>query len=131
MASAKPVRRAWNPLERIHTTSMVSTQLAEAARGDAPLAGLEEVILKLYLNFWDVFSKELFDELPEWKQWDHTIELIPGSRPFSTKVYPISLVKQKELNDFLDENLSSGCICPLKLLMASLVFFAKKKDGKL
>ena len=84
-----------------------------------------------YLDFWDAFSKELFDELPEQKQWDHAIELVPGFKLFSTKVYPISPVEQKELNDFLDENLSSSCICPLKSLIASLDFFVKKKDGKL
>ena len=84
-----------------------------------------------YLGFQDVFSKELFDELPEQKQWDHVIDLIPGSKPFSTKVYPISPVEQKEFDDFLDENLSSSLIRPSKLLMASHVFFVKKKDGKL
>ena len=78
-----------------------------------------------------MFSKESFDELPEWKQWDHVIDLKPESKPFSTKVYPMSPIEQKELNDFLEENLLSGCICPLKSPMASPVFFVKKKDGKL
>ena len=84
-----------------------------------------------YLGFRDVFSKESFDKLPERKQWDHAIDLVPGSKPFSTKVYQISLVEQKELDDFLDENLSSGRIRPSKSPMASPVFFVKKKDGKL
>ena len=84
-----------------------------------------------YLGFRDVFSKESFNELPEQKQWDHAIDLVPGSKPFSTKVYPISPVKQKERDDFLDKNLSSGRIRPSKSLMASPVFFIKKKDGKL
>ena len=78
-----------------------------------------------------MFSKESFDELPEQKQWDHVIDLKPESQPFSMKVFPMSPIKQKELNDFLKENLSSGHICPSKSLMASLVFFVKKKDGKL
>ena len=55
----------------------------------------------------------------------------PESQLFSMKVYPMSLIKQKELNDWLKENLLNGCIHPLKSLMASLVFFVKKKDGKL
>ena len=86
---------------------------------------------KPYLSFQDVFSKESFNELPEWKQWDHTIDLRPESQPFSTKVYLMSPIKQKELDDFLEENLSSGHIHPSKSLMASPVFFMKKKDGKL
>ena len=111
--------------------TMISMRLAEAAKEDAPTAKLEEMLLKPYLSFRDVFSKESFDELPEWKQWDHTIDLKPESQPFSTKVYSMSLLEQKELDDFLEENLLSGCICPLKSLMASPVFFVKKKDGKL
>ena len=47
------------------------------------------MLSKPYLGFRDVFSKESFDELPEWKQWDHTIDLKPESQPFSTKVYPM------------------------------------------
>ena len=45
--------------------------------------------------------------------------------------YPQSNTEQKELDDFLNENLSTGCICPSKLSMASPIFFFKKKDGKL
>ena len=43
----------------------------------------------------------------------------------------MSLIEQNELNEFLKENLSSGCIHPSKSVMASPVFFVKKKDGKL
>jgi len=50
---------------------------------------------------------------------------------FSTKVYPLAPVEQKQLDDFLEENLKSRCICPSKLPMASLVFSIKKKDGSL
>ena len=77
-----------------------------------------------------MFSKESFDELPERKQWDHAIDLKPESQLFSTKVYLMSLIKQKELDDFLEENLLSGRIHPSKSPMASPVFFVKKKDGK-
>ena len=117
--------------ERIHATTTILTRLAEAAKEDAPTAKLEEMLPKPYLGFRDVFSKESFDELPEQKQWDHAIDLKPASQPFSMKVYPMSPVEQKELYDFLEENLSSGCIHPSKSPMASPVFFVKKKDGKL
>ena len=109
---------------------MISTWLAEAPKEDTPTAKLKEMLLKPYLDFQDIFSKESFDELPEWKQWDNVIDLKPESQWFSTKVYPMSPIKQKELNDFLKENLSSGRIHPSKSLMASLVFLMKK-DGKL
>ena len=86
------------------------------------------MLLKPYLGFQDVFSKESFDELPE---WDHAIDLKPESQPFSMKVYLMSPIEQKELDDFLKENLLSSRIHPSKSPMVSLVFFVKKKDGKL
>ena len=105
--------------------------LAEAAKEDTPTAKLKEMLPNPYLGFQDMFSKESFNALPERKQWDHAIDLKPESQPFSVKVYLISPVEQKELDDFLKENLSGGHICPSKSPMASLVFFMKKKDGKL
>ena len=76
-----------------------------------------------------MFTKEDFDILLEHRQWDHAIELIPGSEPKSSKVYPLSPVEQKELNSFLEENLRTGRIRPSKSPMIALVFFIKKKDG--
>ena len=39
--------------------------------------------------------------------------------------------EQKALDEFLEENLKSGQICPLNSPMASPFFFVKKKDGAL
>src|SRR4051812_36161474 len=62
----------------------------------------------------DVFSKESFDELPPRKPWDHMIELTPGSQPIDCKIYPLSSEGQKQLDEFLKENLESGRIRPSK-----------------
>jgi len=78
-----------------------------------------------------VFAKEDFDILPEYRKWDHTIELISGAEPKSSKVYPLSPLEQAELDTFLEENLCTGQIQPLKSPMAAPVFFIKKKDGSL
>jgi len=59
------------------------------------------------------------------------IELLLGSEPKSTKIYPLSSIEQKELDAFLEENLYTGWICPSKLLMATPVIFIKKKNGSL
>ena len=40
-------------------------------------------------------------------------------------------MEQAELNTFLSEDLKIGYICPFKSLMATSVFFIKKKDGLL
>jgi len=43
----------------------------------------------------------------------------------------LSVKEQAELDTFLTENLETGRIRQLKSLMASPVFFIKKKDGSL
>jgi len=97
--------------------------------GGASSTCFEDTVPKLYQEFQDVFAKESFDELPNWKQWDHAIKRIPDAHNFSFKVYPLGLVEQKQLDKFLDGFLKSQCICPSKLPMASLVFFIKERMG--
>ncbi|KDQ25783.1 hypothetical protein PLEOSDRAFT_1026933, partial [Pleurotus ostreatus PC15] len=48
-----------------------------------------------------------------------------------TKCYPLSPAEQKQLDEFLEENLRTGRIRPSKSPMAAPVFFVKKKDGSL
>ena len=59
-------------------------------------------------DFASIFSKDSFNELPEPKLWDHTVELTTDASPKSCKVYPLSASEQKELDAFLKENLNSG-----------------------
>ena len=40
-----------------------------------------------------MFAKEDFNTLLEYCQWNYTIELLFGSEPKLSKVYPLSLVK--------------------------------------
>ena len=78
-----------------------------------------------------MFAKEDFDILLEHRRWDHAIELIPGAKPKSSKVYPLSLLEQTELDAFLEENLHTGQIWLSKSPIAAPVFFIKKKDSSL
>ena len=78
-------------------------------------------------GFKSMFTKDDFDILPEHHYWDHTIELLLGSKPKSTKVYPLSPVEQKELDAFLEENLHTRCIQPSKLPMAALHILHQKE----
>src|SRR5258706_13878986 len=89
------------------------------------------MVLAQYHNFRDVFSKEAFDELPPQKAWDHAIDLTPGTELPRSQTFPLSPAEQKELDDFLWENLVNGHIHPSKSPMGAPVFFIKKKDGSL
>ena len=85
-----------------------------------------------YLDeFPSVFSAKDFDQLPERRPWDHAIDLTPGATPADCKIYPLNPQEQKALDEFLEENLRTGCIHPSSSQMASPFFFVKKKDGSL
>src|SRR6266700_3829461 len=118
-------------LEYIRASSTVSQCLAEAFKRNSKTLDYEKHIPPHLRDVHSEFEKESFDALPESKPWDHVVELIPDATPKSCKVYPLALSEQKELDAFLKENLDSRWIRPSKLLMASPVFFIKKKDGTL
>src|SRR5258708_16390469 len=80
-----------------------------------------------YHNFRDVFSKEAFDELPLWKEWDHAIDFKPGTELPHSWMFPLSPAEQKELDDFLQENLANGCICPSKSPMGALCSLSRRR----
>ncbi|CCM06905.1 uncharacterized protein FIBRA_09216 [Fibroporia radiculosa] len=85
-----------------------------------------------YLNaFLSVFNKSTAEQLPEWKPWDHAIDLEANFKPQQGKVYPLSLAKLKELDTFIKENLWKGYIRLSKSPMASPFFFVNKKSGDL
>jgi len=94
--------------EDLRATSTISQKLAEGARQASETWKGLLTLPDCIKGFESVFAKEDFDILPEHRQWDHVIELIPGSEPKSSKVYPLSLVEQKELDSFLEENLHTG-----------------------
>src|SRR5882724_11093278 len=120
----------WQTLRRGQSHSDDIPEACRSHRRDRS-THFEDIVPKPYQEFKDVFAKESFDELLDWKKWDHAIELVLDAQTFSTMVYPLVPVEQKHLDKFLEENLKSRCICPSKLPMASLVFFIKKKDGSL
>jgi len=117
--------------EDLRAASTTSQKLAEGARQSMETRKEPFIPPDCVRGFKSVFAKEDFDVLPEHRQWDHAIELIPGSEPKLSKVYPLSPVEQKELNSFLEENLHIGRIRPSKSPMAAPVFFIKKKDSSL
>jgi len=71
----------------------------------------EENISKEYKDFNDrVFSKTVFEKLPDQSKWDHTIELIPNAMLKDCKVYPLNVKEQEKLDKFLKEHLKLGQI---------------------
>ncbi len=116
--------------EHISATSIPSQRLAEEAQAQrAHLSG--STIPECYKDFADIFSEEAFTHLPPCKVWDHAIELHPNAKLPRGRMFPLSPTEQKELNEFLRENLVNGQIHPLKSPIRAPVFFIKKKEGSL
>ena len=81
-----------------------------------------------YLDFFDKYKVECFTES---RPWDHKIELKEGFQPKLFKTYNLTPEEQKELDNWIKENLDKGYIRLSQSLMASPFFYVKKKDGKL
>jgi len=94
--------------EDLHATSTISQKLVEGARRASETQKGLLTLSDCVKGFESVFAKKDFDILLVHRQWDHAIELVPGSEPKSSKVYPLSPVEQKELDSFLEENLCTG-----------------------
>jgi len=115
----------------LRATATTSQRLAEGARHSVEAQATATLLSAYVAEFQSVFAKEDFDILPEHHKLDHVIELIPRAEPKLSKVYPLSLLEQAELDVFLEENLHTGRIRPSKSPMAAPVFFIKKKDSLL
>jgi hypothetical protein len=109
-----------------------SQQIAKEASKGKALRTLDKIVPEHYWDFSKVFSEEESNWLPMHKVYNHVIDLKPDTPELlRSKVYPMPVNKQAELDWFLKENLKKGYIIPSKSPMLSPVFFIKKKDGKL
>ena len=93
----------------------LSTDIAIVAGESKQTKTFKEIVPEAYHEYKDIFAKETFDELPLHWPSDHAIELLPGNHKVNCKTYNLTTAEQKELNDFLEENLSTGCIQPSKV----------------
>jgi len=90
----------------------------------------EEMVPPQFHVYLDVFKKAPSERLPMRKPWDHTIDLNPNFIPQKSKLYPMFLMEQQKVRDFIDNQLKKEYIRPTKSPQTSPVFFIPKKDGK-
>ena len=67
--------------------------------------------------------------MPTRKLWDHAIDVKEGFMLQKEKVYPLSR-EEKEVKEFVKEQLRKGYIQPSKSPQTASVFFVGKKNGK-
>jgi hypothetical protein len=120
-----------DPHHFVRALSTVSGRLVEVFSKNSKLKGFKDVLPASLYTYANVFSETAFNFLPERHKWDHTIELMCEPSPGFCTVYPMTLIEQTEMDTFLEEALAPGCIRQSKSPLGALVFFIKKKGGKL
>ncbi|KAI2647957.1 Transposon Tf2-9 polyprotein [Labeo rohita] len=73
-----------------------------------------------YASYADIFSKEQATHLPLHRQWDCSIDLLPGARLPQGKVYPLSIPKREAMENYINETLKQGFIRPSTSPAASI-----------
>ncbi|RXW20770.1 hypothetical protein EST38_g5090 [Candolleomyces aberdarensis] len=115
----------------IRAKTTASQTLAQKHEEVKPEVPLKEQIPKEYHDYLDVFDKKTATRFPGPRPWDHAIDLKPDFAPRRGKIYSLSPREDKELKEFLDENLAKGYIRSSTSPQASPFFFVAKKDGSL
>ncbi|KAL2632608.1 hypothetical protein R1flu_004087 [Riccia fluitans] len=108
---------------------------SDGPKGDAVPSGessrSQDGLREIMGDYADVLTDELPEELPPWREVDHTIELVPEATPPSKAAYRLNQVEMGELKKQLGELVARGYIRTSKLPYGAPVLFAKKKDGKM
>ncbi|KAK3548563.1 hypothetical protein QTP70_014484 [Hemibagrus guttatus] len=86
---------------------------------------------QLYADFWEVFSEERADRLPGHQVWDCAIDLLPNTSFPKGRIYPLSLLESKAMEDYIEGALAAGHIWPSTSPAAAGFFLVSKKDGGL
>ena len=94
------------------------------------LRATEEMVPRQFHKYLKVFEKKDLERMLMRKTWDHAIDLREGFVLKKGKIYPLSRVERKEVQEFVKDQLSKGYIRLSKSPQISPVFFVPKKDGK-
>ena len=111
-------------LEFIHQAKI------EAPVTKKPVCTPEELMPPCYHSYLNIFSEQATSWFPLQKPWDHAIDLKDMFQPKKGQLIPILPEEQKEVSEFINEQLAKGYICLSKSEQTSLIFFLPKKDGR-
>ena len=96
-----------------------------------PKKKLHPTAERLKQEFADVFSEEKAADLPEHRQFDCDVPLIPGAVIPHGRVYQLSEPERKTLEEYVNAELAKGSIRYSQSPAGAPCFFVKKKDGSL
>ncbi len=87
--------------------------------------------IPLDYRVFHVFSKQTATQLPPHRPWDCAIDLLPGYKLPKGRVYSLSILERKAMEEYIKEALNQGYIRPSSSPAVSSFFFVGKKDGGL
>ncbi|GJP75478.1 hypothetical protein CLOP_g5919 [Closterium sp. NIES-67] len=82
-------------------------------------------------DFTDIFPSDLPSGLPPKRATDHSITLLPSSKPTVRATYRMSAAELQEVQKQLEELLAKGFIRVSSSPYAAPILFVKKKDGSM
>ena len=94
------------------------------------LRATDKMVPRQFHKYLKVFEKKNSERMPTRKAWDHAIDLREEFVPKKNRIYPLSRIERKEVQEFVKDQLRKRYIRPSKSPQTSLVFFVPKKDGK-
>ena len=78
-----------------------------------------------------VFSKHQALSLPPHRPYDCAINLLPGAPLPSSCLYNLSRPERESMENYIQDSLAAGLICPSSSPVGAGFFFVKKRDGTL
>jgi len=96
-----------------------------------PMAEKEKIIAKYYPLLKLAFEKKEADKLPKHREYDMSIDIIPGSQLYYGPIYSMTVEEIKTLKEYIEENLKKKFIRKSKSPAGAPVLFVKKHDGTL
>ncbi|KAK3562654.1 hypothetical protein QTP86_003394 [Hemibagrus guttatus] len=103
----------------------------QATSIESPLENQSVKIPACYAPFSDVFCPKKASKLPPHRPWDCAIDLLLGEPVPRGRIYPLSILEEKAIEEYIKEALAQGYIRPSTSPAASSFFFVAKKDGGL
>ena len=116
---------------RVYNANVPTAAIFDMSTKEPKVGKLHPRAEKLKKEFEDVFSEEKAGVLPEHRQFDCDIPLIPGAVIPHGRVYQLSEPERKTLEEYVNTELAKGSIQYSQSPAGAPCFFVKKKDGSL
>lgn len=85
----------------------------------------------VYHDLSEVFRKERAASLPPHRPYDCAIDLLPGAKLPTSRLYSLSQPEREAMETYINDSLARGIIRPSSSPVAAGFFFVEKKDKSL